>query len=157
MRPILIFSFLIFSLFSSFGQESIIKDFAESRRDVKYCLYPSTLRMINIQKDPSFYELVNDIEKLLIYKLDSATTTSKEYLDWTNQYAKNGFEEYISINGVMNLMVYGKEEEYVGFSGANGSVIAFYLRGNIGLQKIPELMQNFEAGNILSLLTDQLK
>ena len=147
---------ILFSMAASLSaQESIIKDFAESRRDLKFCLYPSTLRMININKDPAYNELVSDVEKLLIYKLDSATIASNEYLGWTQKYTENGFEEYIYMRGKINLTLLGKDEEFIGVSGANDNVVAFYLRGNIALQKIPELVQTFEKGDILSMLTDR--
>lgn len=149
--------FLLFFSIQSFGQEAILKEFAESRRDFKICLYPSTLRMMNIKKDPAFNELVNGIEKLLIYRLDSSTVATKEYTNWTNEYLDNDFEEYMSMTGAMNLIILGKEDaEYVGVTGSNGQVIAFYLRGAIAFEKIPKLIQTFEGGDILSLLTDQL-
>lgn len=140
---------------SVWAQESIIKDFAEPRKDLKYCLYPSTLRMLNTQKDPAFNELVSDIDKLLIYKLDSSTTASKNYLDWTQTCEKKGFENYITMSGAMNLQLYGKKKEYVGFSGSETQVIAFYLKGDVGLQKIPTLIRTFERGDVLNMLTDR--
>ena len=138
------------------AQESILKDFAEDRSDFKVCLYPSTLRMINIKKDSEFNELVNGVEKLLIYRLDSSTVKSKEYSKWTDQYRSNGYEEYITMSGMMNLVILGKDNEFVGVTGRDGQVIAFYLRGVIAFQKIPKLVQTFEGGDMLSLITDQL-
>ncbi len=147
---------LVFCSLISYGQESIIKDFAESRRDLKYCLYPSTLRMVNLKKDPSFNEAVSGIKKLLVYKLDSATTASKEYLIWVKAYPKHGFEEYLTMNGAMDLLIYGKKEEFVGLSGSGRNIIAFYLKGEVALQKVPELIRNFDGSGVLSLITNQL-
>lgn len=154
MLRILPFLLLLTSL-TAFGQESIIKDFAEERRNLKLCLYPSTLRMVNIKKDPDFYELVNDVEKLLIYTLDSATS-SGSYTDWTDEYRDIGYEEYIAMSGKMSLIVLGKDDEYVGVTGSDGNVAAFYLRGNIPFQKIPKIIQTFESGDMLSLIANQL-
>ncbi|MEP5611904.1 MAG: hypothetical protein ABJP45_06625 [Cyclobacteriaceae bacterium] len=140
---------------SALAQESIIKDFAEDRNNLKLCLYPSTLRMVNIKKDPDFYELVNDVEKLLIYTLNTNTSKS-ESTDWTNEYRNIGYEEYIAMSGKIDLIVLGKDEEYVGVTGSNGNVAAFYLRGAIPFQKIPKLIQTFEGGDMLGLLTKQL-
>lgn len=155
MKQVLTSSLLLLSLLSS-AQESILKDFAEDRKDFKICLYPSTLRMMNVSKDPEFNELVNGIEKLLIYRLDSSTIATKEYASWTDKYRENDFEEYMSMTGAMNLIILGAEEEYVGVTGSKGQVVAFYLRGTIAFQKIPKLIQTFEGGDILSLLTKQL-
>jgi hypothetical protein len=112
--------------------------------------------MVNIKKDPAFYELVNDVEKLLIYTLDSATLASNEYTNWTNEYRELGYEEYIAMSGKMNLIILGKEKEFVGLTGAEGRLAAFYLRGQIAFQKIPELVQTFESGDMFSMITDQL-
>lgn len=151
--PILI---LVLVSFSAFSQESILKDFAEERRDLKLCLYPSTLRMVNIKKDPEFNEVVNDVEKLLIYRLDSATVAEKEYTNWIEDYRSLGYEEYVSMSGAMNLIVLGKDEQFIGVTGAKTQIMAFYLRGAIPFQKIPKLIQTFEGGDILRMIADQL-
>ncbi len=147
MRNILSTITLFLSILG-FAQDSIIKDFAEGRRDVKLCFYPSTLRMINIKNDPNYNELVNDVEKLLIYIMDSDESST----EWTNQYREIGYEEYIAMYGKVNLVLLGKDEEYVGLSGDGDRVAAFYLRGAIAFQKIPELIKTFESGDMLSLI-----
>ncbi len=149
---------LLLASFSSFAQESIIKDFAESRRDRKFCLYPSTLRMINVSGDKEFYELVNNIDKVLIYQLDSSTIASNTYSGMIDQYIVNGFEEYISLTGGgQTLQLFGKEEEFVGIGGAGSKLMTFYLKGSIGFHKIPKLLETFEEGNILNVLADQFE
>ncbi|MEP1097197.1 MAG: hypothetical protein ABJG78_18930 [Cyclobacteriaceae bacterium] len=148
--------FLLLISVSGLAQESIIKDFAEDRSNLKLCLYPSTLRMVNIKKDPDFYELVNDVEKLLIYTLDANTSKSGSFTGWTDEYRNIGYEEYIAMSGKVDLIILGKDEEYVGVTGTDGNVAAFYLRGAIPFQKIPKLIQTFEGGDMLTLLTNQL-
>ena len=113
--------------------------------------------MVNIKNDPEFNELVSGVEKLLIYTLDSATSASNSYSNWTDEYRELGYEEYISMSGQMNLIILGKEEEYVGVTGAKENVAAFYLRGEIAFQKIPKLVQTFESGNVLSSILDQFE
>lgn len=151
-----LFALLVFTSTVLFAQESIIKDFAEGRRDTKLCFYPSTLRMLNISGDPSFDELVRDVEKLLVYTLDSATVASGEYKSWTKGYMENGFEEFISMSGATDLIVLGTNDEFVGITKSQGRAVAFYLRGAVNLQKIPKLIQTFEGGDVLRLLTDQI-
>lgn len=152
---------LLLSASALFGQESIIKEFAEPRRPTLWlnpiCLYPSTLRMINLSGDPAFYELVNDIEKVLIYTLDSATIASKDYNEWMKQYEALGYEEYVSMSGAQKLKVIGKEDEFVGLVAGEGNAMVFYLRGNIPFSKIPTLLQTFQSSDVLSLVTDQFK
>ena len=149
------------SSLTSFSQEKIIKDFAEPRRSTKWmnpiCLYPSTLRMINIKNDPNFNVMVNDIEKVLIYNLDSATTASKNYSGWLKEYEEIGYEEYISMLGKQKLKIIGKDEEFVGIMSTGDNVMAFYLRGEIPFHKIPKLLETFQSDGVLDLITNQFK
>lgn len=160
MRKLLPYLLLIATL-TSYSQESIIKEFSEPKRSYRWlnpiCLYPSTLRMINISGDPEFYELVNDIEKILIYNLDSATIAAGEYTSWIKDYEKVGFEEYISLYGKQTMKVYGKEDEFIGLMQAEDRLLTFYLRGEIPFHKIPELINSFREEDLLGLVTDQFK
>ncbi len=155
-------SLLLFSLtMNTLAQETIIKEFSEPRRENPWfnpvCFYPSTLRMINISGDPNFYELVNDIEKVLIYTLDSTTVAENDYKSWLNDYEEIGYEEYIRLYGKQNVTIIGKEDEYVGLIAADDKIITFYLRGKIPFHKIPQLIQTFQSEDVLSVVTDRFK
>lgn len=135
-----------------FAQESVVKDYAETRRDRKFCFYPSTLRMINLSGNPEFNEMVKPIQKMLVYTLDSATRAEKSYVKLPEKFQKNGFEEYITMYGAgNNMFVFGKEssEEMVGIFGLDEQLIAFYIRGNVNWQKIPQLMTTMKDNEIL--------
>lgn len=159
MKKYLLTTCLALLIIPSMAQESIIKDFAEPRRPTRWmnpiCLYPSTLRMVNIAQDPNFNEMVNDIEKVLIYTLDSATAVNKSYKDLLKTYEVEGFEEYFAMYGKQEMRIVGKKEEYVGIVAADGKAIAFYIRGDIPFSKIPTLLQSFQGSDVLPLLTDQ--
>lgn len=146
---------------SLFAQEAIIKEFAEPRRTTRWmnplCFYPSTLRMINLAQEPKFNELVNDIDKVLIYTLDSATLASKSYGQFMADYEKLGYEEYISLYGQQKIKVIGKGEEYVGIIATEDNAMCFYLRGSIPFAKIPELIQSFQSDDLLPMITEQFK
>lgn len=152
---------LILITLSCFGQESIIKDFSEPRRPTNWmnpiCLYPSTLRMINISGNSDFNELVNDIDKILIYTLDSATTVSDDYSSWIKEYEEIGFEEYVSLYGKQVMKIFGKDEEYVGLMKAEGRLLTFYLKGDIPFHKIPTLINSFKEDDLLGIVTDHFK
>lgn len=139
-----------------FAQESIIKDQFEHKRDRKYCFYPSTLRMVNLKQNQEYNNLVNGVEKLLIYTLDSATKADKSYLQLSSLYQQAGFDEYASIFGGGTQMSIlgadkGKSHEYVGFFDQDELTIAFYLRGNIPWQKIPTLMKSMNDLEMLEM------
>ena len=138
------------------AQETLFKNYADAHKDRKFCFYPSTLRMINIGQNPDYNDLVNGIEKLLVYTLDSAAKASQSYKSVITSYKKSGFEEYISMSGgKTSFILYGKENEdenqFVGVMKSEDALYAFYMRGRIGWQKIPALMQSFQTDDVLNI------
>lgn len=138
------------------AQETPFKEYADAHKDRKFCFYPSTLRMINIAQNPDYNELVNGIEKLLVYTLDSAATANNNYKEIITSYQEIGYEEYAAMyGGKTNFFLYGKENEgenqFVGVMKADDAVYAFYMRGKIGWQKIPELIQSFQTGDVINI------
>ena len=124
-----------------FSQEAPLKEFAEPSRQRKYCLYPSTLRMINVSQNPEYNQLIADVEKLLLYQYDSNPTKNAEFKTMMNAYEGLGFEDYISMyGGDQNLSIKGKNDAMIGSFGADDVYIIFYLKGNLALQKIPKLV-----------------
>lgn len=138
------------------SQEQLLKDYAEDRRERKFCLYPSTLRMINISQKEEYNEMVNGVEKLLIYKLDSTARADKSYKEMLSAYQDTGYEEYISMfGGSTQMFLYGKSQEQTEFIGVfreEDIALAFYLRGKIGWNKIPDLIQTMQSGDMLNFL-----
>ena len=112
--------------------------------------------MINISGDPSYNELVNDIEKVLIYNLDSAAVEGNDN-SWIKEYEQLGYEEYIRLSGAQSIRIIGKEDEYVGMLQAEDRLLTFYLRGSIPFHKIPTLIQSFQSDDLLNIVTDQFK
>ncbi|MEQ9307279.1 MAG: DUF4252 domain-containing protein [Marinoscillum sp.] len=136
------------------AQESILKDHIEHKRDRKFAFYPSTLRMVNLERNDDYDQLVNGVEKLLVYTLDSITIVDKSYTQISESYLEAGFEEYATIyGGEMTMSILGKEgsktQEMVGYFSQKETAIAFYLRGNIPWQKIPSLMQNIQQLEVI--------
>jgi hypothetical protein len=155
-KLIIIFCLLVWILPSLKAQEAPFKDYADKHKDRKFCFYPSTLRMINIAKNPDYYELVNRIEKLLVYTLDSAANAGQSYKGLITSYKKIGFEEYVTMaGGKTNFILYGKENkdenQFVGVMKSEDAMYAFYLRGRIGWQKIPALMQSFQTDDMINI------
>jgi hypothetical protein len=138
-----------------FAQEDILKDFAEERNERKYCLYPSTLRMINIEKNEAFDELAASFEKFLLYELDSVTVAENKYRGVMKKYQEAGFEEYVSIIGGGNtVLILGEEKrtnEMVGIVGQDNQIFAFFLQGNIAWEKIPTLFNTLSENDLINI------
>ncbi len=154
-KPIILGLMLMGLLQPLLAQEYILKDFAEDRNESKYCLYPSTLRMININKNEAYEELASSFEKFLIYQMDSATVGKKSYRDIMQQYRDAGFEEYISVmGGGTTALILGEEKkinEMVGVFGLDDQVFLFFLQGNIQWQKIPTLLNTFAENDLINI------
>jgi hypothetical protein len=153
----IVFLIILLGLFRPVsGQEQPLKDYADAHKESKFCFYPSTLRMINIAQNPDYNDLVNGIEKLLVYSLDSSAKADQSYKDIINSYREIGFEEYAAMyGGKTNFFLYGKENkdenQFVGVMKSEDEVYAFYMRGQIGWQKIPALMQNFQSEDVMNI------
>jgi len=154
---ILLVFLLLGGLFTSLrAQETPLKTYADAHKERKYCFYPSTLRMINIAQNPDYNDLVNGIEKLLVYSLDSAAKAENNYKEIITAYREIGFEEYAAMyGGKTNFFLYGKENkdenQFMGVMKVDDAVYAFYMRGRIGWQKIPELMQSFQSDDVINI------
>ncbi len=139
-----------------FAQEGPLKSYAEDNRERKFCFYPSTLRMINIQGDTLINDVISDIRKLLVYKLTSERL-DKELRDVFTTYEEKGFEEYARVYGAGNdIILMGKErfgqDEYVGVAGSDGQYFAFYMRGDIRWDKVPTVIERIRDNPILDTL-----
>ena len=148
---ILISFILLLGLQPILAQEQPLKDYAEDRRENKFCFYPSTLRMVNLAHNPDFDELVNGIEKLLIYNLDSTARADKTYKEMIATYEGLHFEELASVYGAeMDFYIYGKDKEYIGIIRQEDALTAFYLRGQLAMTKLPQLMQSMSKGDFIN-------
>lgn len=141
-----------------FAQEDILKNIAEDHRESKFALYASTLRMINLQHNEDYNTLVNGVEKMLIYVMDSTSKAEKSFLKIGTDYQAAGFEEYASAYGGETYMaLLGKEgtktNEMVGYLYVSGNkLIAFYLRGNVPWEKIPFMIKSFQNSDFINFL-----
>lgn len=148
-----------------FAQCKTMDEWAGKKGIRKLCFYPTTLRMINISKDDSFYELVKDVDKLRIYIADAKTGFKKQDLsDLKKGILAENFKDMIQVQqGQKSYLVYIKEknEKPVGFAGiahAEESLILIDLEGYISpenIQKIIEGKLNFGALNQLYELSKE--
>ncbi len=155
-KLIIVFGLMVGILPALKAQETPFKNYADAHKERKFCFYPSTLRMLNTAHNPDYNGLVNDIEKLLVYTLDSAAKASQSYKAIITTYKKIGFEEYASFSGGKTIfLLYGKENkhenQFVGVIKNEDAFYAFYMRGRIGWQKIPTLMQSLKSDDMINI------
>lgn len=151
--------FIIMAFLSVKGQESLFKDFAENHKKRAFCFYPSTLRMLNIGENPELDKILNNIEKLLIYKIDSISIADKLYNGMIDNFKSKGFEEYITVFGGGNdIFLLGspgkKNKEYVGvlIEEESSASIVFFMKGDILWEKIPPIINTLKKGDFINVL-----
>lgn len=160
-KYILVIAITMISIQGAFSQEGPLKEFTEENPDAKLprfskiCLYPSTLRMINISQNPDYNELVGDIDKILIYVLDSAFIENTDVYSLMETYREIGYEEFASVKSTQqSLVVLGKgTEDVVGLMNGDGfsSTLLFYMKGKINWQKIPTLMKTLKSNDVVNI------
>ena len=147
-----LYSFIILGAFSPlFAQDRLLKSALGETFDRKICLYPSTLRMANLERNEEVDEVVNDIRKVLIFTF-SPPSELKELSETMDQYQERGFEEYATMHGGRQLMkILGKENEaYVGYFGNPQQSMAFYIDGTLRWEKIPSLMRTLQTSQLMN-------
>ena len=161
-KYLVLIAITIGSLQGAFSQEWPLKEFmeknpnAELPRFSKVCLYPSTLRMIDLSQNPDYQELISDIEKILVYSPGSEFVEKTNSSTLFDQYKERGFEELASVRtNVQSIIILakGKDEVVGSLSGAelNGSTLFFYIKGSLQLQKIPALFESFKSSDVIDI------
>ncbi len=151
-------TFLFISVFLVVSaQEDKFKDFAEEHSDRAFCFYPSTIRMLNVGNNPEFNNMVSDIEKILVYKLDSISIADKLYSSMLDDFRSLGYEEFISVNGGgMETRLLGNLQnpvnQYIGVFINDDISLTFYMKGDISLEKIPNLISSFNNDDFINIM-----
>ena len=124
-----------------------IKDFKETnpgKGGMSLFLYPSTIRMLNFDKDTSFNSLVKDIQKLKIIKTDSVKPEQVQKL--IDTIRKESFVDLLQMkqNNQQYLVFLRKEnnkpKEFVGIIYSESSLLVIDLLGTIPVTSLPSLI-----------------
>ena len=171
MRPLL-FTLILwvggitFSLAQSRTVTRFLEDHPPSQ---KFFFYPSTLRMVNLEKNPDFYALVRDVDKLrvLLYDKNSIGFSSQTLRTLSREVEAEEYQELMTFQTPQQqayLYSLGEEdmpEGVVGLIETDDSLILTDLEGFVNLPALLKLFQgdfNFEdmAGlvNIAAQMSD---
>ena len=133
---------------SLFAQESILKKAVEGQQYSVYALYPSTIRMVNIQGNKDFDELSGSIKKLLIYHIADSVM---DFAGLEKEFIDEGFEEFARVfGGDTQFTILGDKNEMTGWFSEQDKSYVFYLSGQVNWQKIPALMNSFKEEEFLN-------
>lgn len=156
MKRTFFFIFLLIS-FGSIAQNRVVTDFHESHNTtLSLYFYPSTLRMINLEKNSEFDEMIRGIKKARFFKMDSGQVSKDDLQKLTEELSEQGFEEIMFIkNREMDLQVWGMEKrtpETVIISKNNNEVFLVEVNGMINIAKIPKLTEAFNESAFLDVM-----
>lgn len=145
-RVYLLAAFLIFlSPTLTSGQCSTVTDLKKDNlTDLSLYFYPSTLRMANLDNNEEFNRLIQDIEKLIFYKMNRKFETIDLYNMVNQLQSKDAFEEYVVLDGPnKKFYLLGREKptETIGLALMNDEHYVFDIAGSLELKEIPKLYE----------------
>lgn len=144
-RVLLLFLTFSFTSQISNAQCSLITDLKEDKlTNLSLYFYPSTLRMVNLDNNEEFNRLIQDIEKLIFFKMNGKFETIDMYNLVRDLQSEEDFEEYVVVDGpTKKFYLLGKEKptETVGLAFVNNEHYVFDVAGSLELKELPKLYQ----------------
>lgn len=142
------------------AQEELFKSTLKEVKTSSYCFYPSTLRMIDLSKNPEYQALVNDIRKLLVYKIENSDSTLKVLNDLCSDFMQMGYDELMQVSKKeRNSLVLVNEKNgnngFTGFIQSGESLFAFYLQGTLALEKIPQMIEFYNSKEFINIFDNK--
>lgn len=129
----------------AFAQNSAITDLKkENLTEVSLYFYPSTLRMANLDNNQEFNRLIEDIDKLIFYKMNGKFETIDLYNLVADLQKTENFEEYIVVDGpTKKFYLLGSEDpsETVGLAHLNDTHYVFDIAGSLDFKELPKLYE----------------
>lgn len=151
---LLLFSMLI--LAAGCTKQNAVSDFVQDR-DMALSLYfyPSTLRMINIDRNVEYDEMIEGIKLARYFMLDSAQVLNADIPMLITELTNDGFEEVMYIKNKdtdIQVMALEKETpEFVILSKSDEEITVLEVVGLINVAKLPKLTQTFSEDGFLDV------
>lgn len=136
--------------------DSITKFSEENKMEKQYYVYPSTLRMANLEQNEDFDELIEDFVKgqYFIFAKDSINEILIDQLE--TDMADEGYEEAMSYrakNG--NAIIFVQERKVPKIAAIHETDSTYnivQIEGYVNIAKIPKLLQEFDNDKFLNVL-----
>jgi Domain of unknown function (DUF4252) len=149
-----VFTLILMSFVSfAFGQTKTTQSLDDKYDGLTLYFYRNTLRMLNQTEDPSFDELIKDIEKMRFLMIDKTNSKfdNEEYKKLLADYKGEAYEEMMTgrYDG-RNFDIYLKEKNgdvkgTVILANDSTSLIVLDILGKIALNKAPELFKAIDG------------
>ena len=136
--------------------DSITRFSEENEIDKQYCVYPSTLRMVNLEQNQDYYELVEEFKKGQFYSISNTPENSELVRKLKIDMVDEGYEEAMFYKSRdRDVIVYLWERKVPKIAAVIESDSTFniiQIEGLINVAKIPELMEYFDRADYLNVL-----
>ncbi|GEM_PF-3246153 len=150
---ILLFALLIFGCDT---RDSITRFSEDNHMDREYYVYPSTLRMINLEQNEDFNELIEDLVKGRYFSIEKKAE-SKELIDGLRaDLVEEGFEEVMTFhNSKADAGVYildARAPRIAAIIELENEYNVIDVEGMLNVTKIPQLLENFDDEKFLNII-----
>ncbi len=150
-KSIIILSILISPIILK-AQSKIIEQFKKNElTELSLFFTPSTLRMVNLQRNEEFDEMVKDIKKMSFLKLDKSKFDLQQFMNTVMALQQQeAMEEYIVVDGEeQKLYLLGKESPMttVAMAYFQGDYYAVDIAGSISIANLPKLYEQLSQGD----------
>jgi len=139
------------------AQSSDVTDFQENHKpSLALYFYPSTLRMINLQRNAEYDEMISELKKARFLKLDSGAVTQADLTLLAEKLLKAGYEEMMLMKSAdTDIRILGLEKKVpevvvIARNGYESNLME--ISGMINIAKIPKLLESFNSGGFLDVL-----
>ena len=134
------------------AQSDIIAQFkTDNKTEISLYFYPSTLRMMNLQHNEEFNELIKGIKKMSFLKLNKNRFDFKQFYESiANLQSKENLEEYVVIDGQhQKLYLLGNDSpaNTIAMAFFQGEYYAIDIAGSISIEKLPKLLEQLSQND----------
>ncbi len=160
MKPLIFFCLLLTS--QAIAQSPTVDRFREQHKTQQNLyFYPSTLRMINVDKNPDYYALVRHLDALQVLSFSKAENTldKKNIQQFQQNIRRENYQELLSLDEkqrTIRLYALGNgnvPEGIIGFIDSPQSLTLIEMEGFVDMPALLRLMQSdFNFGKFTQLI-----
>ena len=147
---------IMLGLLSCNKTDSITRFSEENKMDKQYYVYPSTLRMVNLEENEEYYKLIEGFEKGQFFSLLNTPENSNLISKLKDDMTKEGFEEAMFYKSKdRDVTVYLLEKntpKIAAILEGDSTFNIVQVEGLINITKLPALLEYFDTADYLNVL-----
>lgn len=155
MRSLLIIAIFPW-LLSCNRTDSITRFSKENKMDKQYYVYPSTLRMVNLEENEEYYKLIEGFKKGQFYSLSISAENTGLVNELKDDMMDEGYEEvmfYKSRDRDVTVYLWERKVPKIAAIVENDSTYnIIQVEGLVNIAKFPELMEYLDNAEYLDVM-----